>query len=162
MKTYKLNLIKNLKRGFLTLPLGVMTLFLDYIIFKIVFDCWQITLLFSLVNFIGLPGLLIHFYYLIHDLRIALKYDTKNDYFDFLKNGKSTRIYKKDIDSLDKITKGETGGKIPWGQYKIFRIKLKNGDIYSITNLTIEFNELFEIVKMKDRQLNTFCKVRLF
>jgi len=162
MKIYRINLIKNLNCGYLTLPLGVMTLFLDYIIIKVGFDYWQTIVLFCVANLIGLPGLLIHLYYLLHDFRIALKYDTKNDYFDVIKNGKNTRIYKKDVESLDKITKDGTMGRIPWGQYKMFSIKLKNGERFSITNLTIDFDELFEIVKMKDRQLNTYCKFRLF
>jgi len=162
MKTYKINLFKNFKSGFLVLPFGVITLFLDYFILKTEFYYWQTIVLFCVANLIGLPGLLIHLYYLILDFRIALKYDTKNDYFDFVKNGKNTRIYKKDIESLDKITKDGAFGKIPWGEYKMFRIKLKNGERFSITNLTIDFDELYEIVKLKDRQLNTYCKFRLF
>jgi len=162
MKTYRINLIKNFKCGYLVIPLGVITLFIDYIIVNTGFDYWQTILLFCIANFVGLPGLLIHLYYLLHDFSIALKYDTKDDYFDFVKNSKKTRIYKKDVESLGKITKDVTIGRIPWAQYKIFRINLKNGEHFSVTNLTIDFDELFEIVKMKDRQLNTYCKFRLF
>jgi hypothetical protein len=162
MKTYKINLTKNIKRGYLVLSFGVMTLFIDYTIIKTGFEYWQTIMLFCVANLIGLPGLLIHLYYLLHDFRIALKYDTEDDYFDFIKNSKNTRIYKKDVESLDKITKDGTMGIIPWGQYKMFRIKLKTGERFSVTNLTIDFDELFEIVKMKDRQLNTYCKFRLF
>jgi hypothetical protein len=162
MKIYRINLIKNFKCGYLVLPLGVMTLFLDYIIFKTGFDYWQTIMLFCVANLVGLPGLLIHLYYFLHDFRIELKYDTKNDYFDFLKNGKKTRIYKKDVESLDKITKDGTMGRVPWGQFKMFSINLKNGERFSISNLTIDFHELFEIVKMKDRQLNTNSKSRIF
>lgn len=162
MKKYRISLLKNLKCGFLTIPFGLVALFADYVIIETGVISWMNVLFFIVISLVGLPGILIHLYYLLHDFGVEIIYNSNNNYFDFVRKGKSTRIYKDSIESLDKITKDGSSGRVPWWAYKMFLIKLKEGKVFTITNLTIDFDELFEIVKIKDKQLKVFCKFRLF
>ncbi len=161
MKKYRISLTKNLKCGFLTLPFGLVTLFADFMIISSGFVSWKTVVFFIVINLIGLPGILIHLYYLLHDLRLEIIYNTSNNYFDFVNNGKSTRIFKDEIEYIDKITKDRLFGRIPWWTYKIFQIKLKKGAVFPMTNLTIDFDELYEMVKTENKQLKINCKFRL-
>jgi hypothetical protein len=160
VKTYRLSFIKNIKRGFLTIPLGLITLFADFIIIKTGFTSTMSIVFLVFITLYGLPGLLIHVIYVIRDWNVMINFNSKDDYIDIVKNGKAIRVYKDKIECIDKITRDGLMGKIPWWSYKTFIIKLKNGNRFSITNLIIDSEELFEIVKIKDRQLNICNKFR--
>ena len=159
MREYKLSFIKNIKRGFLTIPFGLLVGGFIVIIFGADIISWQKILLIVIFGLIGLPGILIHLYYLAHDINLRIYCNTKNDFFEFSKNGQSTKIFKSDIESIEKINRDNRF--VPWWTYMMFKIRLNNGNTYSITNLTIEFNELYDISKTKDKQLKIFDKFRL-
>jgi hypothetical protein len=159
MREYKLSFIKNIKRGFLTIPFGLLAGGFIVIIFGVDMISWQKILLIVIFGLIGLPGILIHLYYLAHDLSLRISSDPKNDFYEFSQNGQFTKIFKSDIESIEKINRDNRF--IPWWGYMMFKIRLKNGNTYSITNLTIDFNELYDISKTKDRQLKIFDKFRL-
>lgn len=109
---------------FLTIPFGMITFFADYVIIStgsvplltISFCSHQLDW-FTWYNF--------HLHYFLHDFTLEIGYNTKNNYVDFLSNGKYTRIYKEEIECIDKITKDGLFGRVPWWTYKIFKIKLK-------------------------------------
>lgn len=159
MREYKLSFIKNIKRGFLTIPFGLFVGGFIVIIFGADIISWQKILLIIIFGLIGLPGILIHLYYLAHDINLRISCNIKNDFFEFSKNGQSIKIFKSDIESIEKINRDNQF--VPWWTYMMFKIRLNNGNTYSITNLTIEFNELYDISKTKDRQLKIFDKFRL-
>ena len=159
MKYYKLSIIKNFKRGFLTIPFGFLTIGLIYIILGLEIDFWQKMLLTTILGSIGLPGILIHIYYLWHDRNKRISNNPKNDFFDFETNGSTVKILRADIETIEKIHRDIRF--VPWWSYMMFKIGLKSGKIYSITNLSIEFDELYDILKAKDRQINIFNKFKL-
>lgn len=159
MKSYRLNIIKNMKRGFLTIPLGLFTFFLIYISLKIEEKSWQLILMTILFCLLGLPGIMIHIYYFVHDVNVGISNNSENDYFEFSRKGQNIKIFRTEIESIEKIHRNAR--YVIWWGYMMFKIKLKNGNIYSITNLSIEFDDLYQIARIKDRQINIFNKFRI-
>lgn len=159
MRDYRLNFIKNIKRGFLTIPYGLITVGIIIIILTVEIVFWQKIIFILIFGSIGLPGLMIHLYYIGHDLNVRISYNNKNDFFEFGKNGQTFKILKSDIESIVKIHRDVRF--VLWWSYMMFKIRLKNGKVYSITNLSIEFDELYELSKIKGRQLKTYNKFRL-
>ncbi len=159
MRIYKLSFIKNIKRGFLTIPFGLVIGGAIIIILGVDIFFWQKILLIFIFGSIGLPGILIHLFYFGHDINVSISYNNKNDFFEFSKNGQSTKILKSDIESIEKIHRDSQF--VPWWGYMMFNIRLKNGRVYSITNLSIEFEELYELTKIKGKQPKIFNKFRL-
>lgn len=159
MRDYRLNFIKNIKRGFLTIPYGLITVGIIIIILTVEIVFWQKIIFILIFGSIGLPGLMIHLYYIGHDLNVRISYNNKNDFFEFGKNGQTFKILKSDIESIVKIHRDVR--IVLWWSYMMFKIRLKNGKVYSITNLSIEFDELYELSKIKGRQLKTYNKFRL-
>ena len=159
MRDYKLSFINNIKRGFLTIPSGLITVGIIIIILRVDIFSWQKILFILIFGFSGLPGLMIHIYYIGHDINVRISYNNKNDFFEFVKNGRTIKILKSDIESIVKIHRDERF--VPWFGYMMFKIRLKNGNVYSITNLSIEFDDLYEISKIKGRQQKIYNKFRL-
>jgi hypothetical protein len=95
----------------------------------------------------------------IHDINVKIVYNPQNDYFEYKRKGQITKILKSEIESIEKIHRDIP--RVLWWSYKKFKIKLKNGHIYSITNLSIEFEELFEMTRIKNTQLNILNTFRL-
>ena len=158
MKTYRLSFIKNIKRGFLTIPFGLFILFFMFIVIQTEIDFWIKILLILLFSLVGLPGLILHGYYFLHDISLRIDDNPQKDYFDFINKGQIHKIVRTEIESIEKVH--HNSYKNPLRGYMKFKIKLKNGNEFSITNLSIDFEELFEITRIKDRQLNIFNKFR--
>ena len=159
MKNYNLSFIKNIKRGFLTIPFGLVCGGAIIVILGVNIDFWQKILLILILAPIGLPGIIIHLYYIGHDINVKISVNPKSDFFEFKKNRRSTKILKCDIESIEKIHRDIRF--VPWWGYMMFKIRLKNGSVYSITNLSIDFNELYNITKIDGRQQKIFNKFRL-
>lgn len=160
MRTYKLGFINNIKRGFLTVPLGIGTCVFIINLFRI--DnmlLWQKLILTIILGLLGLPGIMLHLYYLGHDRNVRIYGIPGNDFFVFEKNRQTIKILKSDIESIDKIFRNASP-ITPWYGYMMFNIKIRNGTVYSITNLSIEFDDLYELSRIKGRQLKISDKYR--
>lgn len=159
MRDYRLSFIKNIKRGFLTIPYGLITVGIIILILRVDVVFWQKILFILIFGSIGLPGLMIHLYYIGHDINVRISYNNKNDFFEFGKNGQTIKILKSDIESIVRIHRNVQF--VLWYSYMMFKIRLKDGGVYSITNLSIEFDELYELTKIKGKQPKIFNKFRL-
>ena len=81
MRDYRLSFIKNIKRGFLTIPFGLVIGGAIIIILTVDIVFWQKILLILILGSIGLPGLMIHLYYIGHDINVSISSNNKNDFF---------------------------------------------------------------------------------
>ena len=121
-------------------------------------DFWIKILLILVFSLVGLPGLILHVYYFLHDICLRIENNPQKDYFDFIKRGQIYKIVRSEIESIEKVHHNSYKNPL-WGFMK-FKIRLKNGNEFSITNLSIDFEELLEITRIKDRQLNVYNKLR--
>ena len=99
-----------------------------------------VPILFSMLIFFWLPGLIVHLNYWRHSKATQIKISQGNRNFVITKTGIATSYSKDDIKEI--IQYQETGGKSSWAYYGFTRIVFKNNSSVVLTNLIIDQSEL--------------------